>query len=158
MPVGLFGLRKVGKTSLLKELSRRARDDGDIYVYVDLLRVPGDVKDFSWIYWRLSSELHRLVSSSETLKVSKWRLGGHFESVLDIPHDFPVATAFDADLTSILESIDSSPANSKPKLVLLLDEIERLLPTSQGKEGLSGYFDFLVTCGVFLKNQARFLL
>ncbi|HBQ6834503.1 TPA: hypothetical protein L8N98_003046 [Klebsiella quasipneumoniae subsp. similipneumoniae] len=142
MPVGLFGLRKVGKTSLLKELSRRARDDGDIYVYVDLLRVPGDVKDFSWIYWRLSSELHRLVSSSETLKVSKWRLGGHFESVLDIPYDFPVATAFDADLTSILESIDSSPANSKPKLVLLLDEIERLLPTSQGKEGLSGYFDF----------------
>ncbi|WP_261459058.1 hypothetical protein [Serratia fonticola] len=142
MPVGLFGLRKVGKTSLLKELSRRARDNGDIYVYVDLLRVPGDVKDFSWIYWRLSSELHRLVSSSGTLKVSKWRLGGRFESVLDIPHDFPVATAFDADLTSILESIDSSPTDSRPKLVLLLDEIERLLPTSQGKEGLSGYFDF----------------
>ncbi len=75
IPVGLFGLRKVGKTSLLKELSRRARDNGDIYVYVDLLRVPGDVKNFSWIYWRLSLELHRLVSSSETLKVQSWRLG-----------------------------------------------------------------------------------
>ncbi|WP_400563941.1 hypothetical protein ACFELC_19225 [Pseudomonas aeruginosa] len=142
IPVGLFGLRKVGKTSLLKELSRRGRDNGDLYVYVDLLRVPGDVKDFSWIYWRLSAELHSLVSSSEVIKISNWRLGGRFESTLDIPRDFPVATAFDADLTSILKAIDDLPADAKPKLVFLLDEIERLLPNSQGKEGLSGYFDF----------------
>ncbi|HVW53973.1 MAG TPA: hypothetical protein VHC91_26795 [Trinickia sp.] len=142
IPVGLFGLRKVGKTSLLKELARRGADNGDIYVYIDLLRVPGDVRDFKWIYWRLSSELHRLTSLNASLKLWKWRLGGRFESFLDIPENFAVATAFDADLTGILKAIDHLPADSRPKLVFLLDEIERLLPNSQGKEGLSGYFDF----------------
>src|SRR3546814_1834797 len=41
-PMGIFGLRKVGKTSLLKETARRATENGDIVVYVDLLRVPAD--------------------------------------------------------------------------------------------------------------------
>ncbi len=40
---GIFGLRKVGKTSLLKEIERRASESGDIVVYIDLLRVPADV-------------------------------------------------------------------------------------------------------------------
>ena len=44
-PSGIFGLRKVGKTSLLKECERRATASGDIVVYVDLLRVPAGVND-----------------------------------------------------------------------------------------------------------------
>ncbi|HCM9245037.1 TPA: hypothetical protein N5L31_002336 [Enterobacter bugandensis] len=142
IPIGLFGLRKVGKTSLLKELARRTSDNGDVYIYIDLLRIPGDVKNFTWIYWRLSSELHQLCSNHPILKIDRWRLGGKFESFLDIPKDFPVATAFDADLTHILNTIENVKVGTKPKLVFLMDEIERLLPNAQGKEGLSGYFDF----------------
>lgn len=142
IPVGLFGLRKVGKTSLLKELARRAGDSGDVYIYLDLLRVPSDVLDFKWIYWRLSSELYKVVSQISKIAKFKWRLGGQYESFLDIPDGFPVATAFDADLTSLLENIQNITLAPKPKVVFLLDEIERVLPNSQGKEGLSGYFDF----------------
>ena len=47
-PVGIFGLRKVGKTSILKETARRAGETGDIIVYVDLLRIPADVTDTRW--------------------------------------------------------------------------------------------------------------
>jgi hypothetical protein len=142
IPVGLFGLRKVGKTSLLKELARRAGDDGDIYVYLDLLRIPSDVEDFRWIYWRIASELHRATNSISRVKKIRWRLGGLYESFLDIPQDFPVATAFDADLMSILRALHELPHGARPKVVVLLDEIERLLPNSHGKAGLKGYFDF----------------
>ncbi len=142
IPVGLFGLRKVGKTSLIKELARRAGDSGDFYVYIDLLRIPADVTDFKWIYWRLASELHQLASSTFKLAPFDWRLGGKFNSILDIPENFPVATAFDADLTSLLNTIQNTSTLPRPKVVFLLDEIERLLPNSQGKEGLAGYFDF----------------
>lgn len=142
IPVGIFGLRKVGKTSLLKELARRAGDNGDIYVYLDLLRIPGDVLNFRWIYWRVASELHRLIAPNARLKRIKWRLGGSYDSFLDVPPELPVATAFDADLTSILKALQELPSGARPKVVILLDEIERLLPNSQGKEGLEGYFDF----------------
>ncbi|WJD77324.1 cold shock domain-containing protein [Klebsiella michiganensis] len=141
-PVGLFGLRKVGKTSLLKELARRTAESGDIYIYIDLLRIPSDIKDFRWIYWRLSSELHKACSHHTLFNIERWRLGGKYESYLDIPLDFPVATAFDADLTFILKKIEHLQVDVKPKLVFLMDEIERLLPNGQGKEGLNGYFDF----------------
>lgn len=142
IPVGLFGLRKVGKTSLLKELARRAGDNGDIYVYIDLLRVPSDVKSFRWIYWKISTELFEIVSLNQKIRGINWKLGGRFESFLDIPDGFAVATAFDADLTSLLKRVQELPSANRPKIVLLLDEIERLLPNAQGKEGLAGYFDF----------------
>ena len=38
---GVFGLRKVGKTSLLKETARRFTEVGDIVVYLDLLTRSG---------------------------------------------------------------------------------------------------------------------
>ena len=56
-PSGIFGLRKVGKTSLLKECERRATASGDIVVYVDLLRVPSGVNDARWLYWRIANLL-----------------------------------------------------------------------------------------------------
>lgn len=142
IPVGLFGLRKVGKTSLLKELARRGSESGDLYVYIDLLRIPGDVTDLRWVYWRLADELFKLAAQNPRVPKFKWRFGGQYESFLDVPISLPVATAFDADLTSLLKAIESIPRDPRPKVVVLLDEIERLLPTAQGKEGLAGYFDF----------------
>src|SRR5208282_5552499 len=56
-PAGVFGLRKVGKTSLLKETERRAGETGDIIVYMDLLRVPADISDTRWLYWKLAGAL-----------------------------------------------------------------------------------------------------
>jgi len=140
-PAGIFGLRKVGKTSLLKEMARRAGESGDLIIYLDLLRVPADVGDTRWLYWRIANFLFDEVNRRRFLTV-RWRLGGQFEDFLEIPDDFPIATAFDSDLSQLLKQIANAPVNPRPKVVLLLDEIERILPTGLGKAGFEGFFDF----------------
>lgn len=141
IPTGLFGLRKVGKTSLLKETQRRSAEMGDIVLYLDLSRVPSDISDCRWIYWKLGVGLKEH-SSRLPLPNMKWRLGGEFQDFLDIPASFPIATAFDSDITRLLQSIHKSGLSPRPKVVLLLDEIERLLPTKLGKAGFEGFFEF----------------
>jgi hypothetical protein len=71
----------------------------------------------------------------------RWRLGGVYKDYLDIPSDLPVATAFDSDLTRLLQEIEKSSLKPRPKVVLLLDEVESLLPTRLGR-GFKGFFDF----------------
>lgn len=140
-PTGIFGLRKVGKTSLLKEAQRRAVEQGDAVVYIDLLRVPSDVSDCGWLYWKIADELRRAVTHLP-LPALKWRVGGAFADFLDIPSTFPIATAFDSDLSKLLNVIRTTPIRPRPRVVVLLDEIERLLPTLLGKPGFAGFFDF----------------
>ena len=141
-PVGVFGLRKVGKTSLLKETARRASDNGDVVVYVDLLKIPADVVDATWLYWRIANLLRQQVSRLRFIEM-KWRLGGIYEDFLDVPSTLPVVTGFDSDLSQLLKHLEDTRATPKPKVILLLDEIERLLPSRLGKPGFSGFFDFL---------------
>lgn len=141
LPSGIFGLRKVGKTSLLKEAQRRAAEVGDLVVYMDLLTVPGDVSDVRWLYWKLGDGL-RQEAAKHPLKNFLWRLGGEFTDFLEIPTTFPVATAFDSDLTRLLKLLPTLGISPKPKVVILLDEVERLLPTTLGKAGFTGFFDF----------------
>ncbi len=115
---------------------------GDLVAYVDLLRLPADVGDARWLYWRIANLLHAEVGNRAQLKFD-WRLGGRYEDYLDLPPELPVATAFDSDLSGLLRRIVTSKLNPKPKVVLLLDEIERLLPTGLGKEGgIRGFFEF----------------
>lgn len=139
---GIFGLRKVGKTSLLKEIDRRSSEGGDIVIYMDLLRVPADVTDTRWIYWKLGAELFERIQRSNVRGVN-WRIGGRYSDFFDIPAEFPVATAFDSDVTQVLGALRKSGLDPRPRLVLMLDEIERLLPGSLGKEGFVGFFDFM---------------
>jgi hypothetical protein len=139
---GIFGLRKVGKTSLLKEIQRRSSDTGDIVIYSDLLSVPADVTDARWLYWRLGTELN-LSARAAQIRGIAWKLGGVYPDFLDVPKDFPVATAFDSDLTQVLAALRRMSVSPRPKLVLMLDEIERLLPSPLGKEGFSGFLDFI---------------
>ncbi|MEO8662183.1 MAG: cold shock domain-containing protein [Bryobacteraceae bacterium] len=141
VPSGIFGLRKVGKTSLLKEAQRRSMEQGDLVIYLDLSRLPSDVSDCRWIYWKLAGGLReqaaRLLGGA-----FRWRLGGEFDDFLDIPSSFPVATAFDSDLTRLLQALRKSPVSARPRVVFLIDEIERILPSSLGKAGFEGFFEF----------------
>lgn len=143
---GVFGLRKVGKTSLLQESQRRSVEIGDIVIYIDLLRLPSDVSDCKWLYWKIADTLHQDIragfTKQSTIESFKWRLGGRFEDYLDIPSSFPVSTAFDSDLTRLLGVLRKLPVTPRPKVVILLDEVERLLPTVLGKSDFTGFFDF----------------
>ncbi|WDM62740.1 ATP-binding protein [Stenotrophomonas forensis] len=139
---GVFGLRKVGKTSILKEVERRGTEAGDIVIYVDLLRVPADIKNARWIYWKLGVELHTAATRAG-LKDIRWRIGPQYRDFLDVPSDFPIATAFDSDLTQALRATAHNENAPTPKIVIMLDEVERLLPNTLGKEGFEGFFDLL---------------
>lgn len=141
-PSGIFGLRKVGKTSLLKECQRRATASGDIVVYVDLLRVPTGVNDARWLYWRIANLLHEQAANRGQTTM-RWRLGGQYLAYLDLPDSFPVAAAFDADLSGLIRSAAGVEWGVRPRVVILLDEIERILPTKRGNGEFTGFFDFL---------------
>jgi hypothetical protein len=140
--VGIFGLRKVGKTSLLHELRSRSSASGDVVLYLDLLAVPEGVADTSYLYWELANQLKQNSSHLERSSSLNWRLAGKWENVLDIPPDFKISIAFDSDLKAVLKLIGSTPISPHPKIVLMLDEVERLLPSGLGKPGFQGFFDF----------------
>ena len=159
---GVYGLRKVGKTSLLQESRRRSTEIGHIVVYIDLLRLPSDVTDCRWLYWRIANALRE---ESVTLSVQypairdlRWRLAGVFPDFLSIPRDFPVATSFDADLSRFIDAIRTLPITPRPKVVLLLDEIERLLPNALGKSDFSGFFDFFSYMRGLNQERPEFVL
>ena len=114
--VGIFGLRKVGKTSLLHELRSRSSASGDIVLYLDLLAVPEGVTDTDYLYWELANQLKQ---NSKHLNMSErlnWRLAGKFENILDIPPDFKTSIAFDSDLKAVLKLISSTPISPHPKV------------------------------------------
>ena len=140
-PSGIFGLRKVGKTSLLKECARRSSAIGDIVIYIDLLKVPSDINDTRWLYWRMANLLFEEVNKIRSTSMH-WRLGGKYLDILDVPPDFLIATAFNADMEMLIQSIQQEKFQPQPKIVILLDEIERILPTVLGKGGFEGFFDF----------------
>jgi hypothetical protein len=108
---------------------------------MDLLRVPADISDTRWLYWKLATDLRDRAQRAR-IGGLRWRLGGQFRDFFDIPKDFPVATAFDSDLTHLLNAVKASAISPRPKVVLLLDEIERIVPNKLGKEGFHGFFDF----------------
>ena len=152
-PAGIFGLRKVGKTSLLKECERRATASGDIVVYVDLLRAPTGA-DARWLYWRIAHLLHEQTAGRAELSM-KWRLGGRYPDYLDMPGDFPVALAFDSDLSALVRATDGTDLAVPPRIAFLLDEIEKILPTKRGEGGFAGFFEFLGYLRGFAQETQR---
>jgi tetratricopeptide (TPR) repeat protein len=139
-PVGLFGLRKVGKTSLLKKLKEKRPQD--LVIYIDLQAVPEGIRDTSFLYWEMAnqirSELRR--KNIDLAKQLKFRLAGRYTSYASIAKTRVVSADFDADLRALREILSQSGEDSI-KVVLLLDELERMVPTA-GNPGFSGYSDF----------------
>jgi len=141
-PLGVFGLRKVGKTSLLLESQRQSSERGDIVVYVDLLRTPMDAGGCRWLYWRICEDL-RAACERQGFRSLEWELAGKFKTYLRVPPSFPVATAFDADIIGLIAHVRNASVQPRPKIVLMLDEVEFILPHASGRPGLTGYIDFL---------------
>jgi len=103
---------------------------------------PGDVADTRWLYWRLGTELSARLRSTQIRGINL-RIGGVYSDYLDVTAEFPLATAFDSDLSQVLGALRRVSVSPRPKVVLMLDEIERLLPNRLGKEGFVGFLDFI---------------
>ena len=139
--VGIFGLRKVGKTSFLWRV--RDRSVTDLVAYVDLLAVPAAVKTCNYIYWLIGNELEadfKQKYPSSHRKID-FMLFGKYPEFLPLI-DKPISLFFDSDLNKLRNSLITMDVNLSPKIVILIDEIERLLPIGELSNGFEGFFDF----------------
>jgi tetratricopeptide (TPR) repeat protein len=129
---GIFGLRKVGKTSLVFQL--RENLPKNLIGYVDLQSISSRRCDE--IYFRLSAALRReLRIKFPDLPPISSRL-----TEFDASKSYPsLASDFHAELLAIKEALDSQ--GMQPRVLLLLDEIELLVPNNQSR-GIAGFEDF----------------
>lgn len=135
--IGIYGLRKIGKTSLIQHLrDERLRDDA--VTYVDLLLLSGE-KDCNRLYHALERSLYERLSKrnqklANLLRLGKIKLFSEL-SCNDIP------SVFRQDLESLLDALADGKGSGINRLVIFLDELEVMLPMD-GRPGFDGYVEF----------------
>lgn len=153
--VGVFGLRKVGKTSLLQQL-RELRPQ-DISVYLDVQGVPSDSQDCAYLYWAIARKLRQECEAKKDVLDS---------SLADISFQLGSQNApqfqkrtprlFDHDIHAVLNLLERQGLSAR--LVLILDEVDRLLPAPEFSPGFRGYPDFFAYLrGTSQNSRGRFV-
>ncbi len=139
--VGIFGLRKVGKTSFLWRV--RDKSDSDLVAYVDLLAVPSAAKSCNYVFWLLGNELAKDFRRKYPNLAKKvgFRMFGVYENFGPLL-DTPISLLFDNDLNRLRKALLHAKLDSPPKIVILIDEVERLLAAGSVSKGFEGYLDF----------------
>jgi excisionase family DNA binding protein len=152
--VGVFGLRKVGKTSLLKQL-RELRPQ-DIVVYFDLQGTPPDTQDCAYLYWAIARALREEVGQK---KIDLPQLDGIvFQLGNQNAPQFQKRTPrlFDHDVHAVLSRLEQQGLATKT--ILIIDEVDRLLPAPGFNEGFRGYPDFFAYLrGTSQNSNGRFV-
>ncbi|MFX1759542.1 RNA-binding domain-containing protein [Rhodococcus sp. As11] len=117
---GLFGTRKTGKTSILKELVATSKANSDetlreVYVYIDL-------EDLSSV--RTGDPIAELIEDvSEKIRIELKEAGARTKEISEVSFDTTIRE-FRTALAATLQHRD----NSDISLVIILDEIEHLCP------------------------------
>ena len=139
--VGIFGLRKIGKTSLVYQL-REERLRHDAVAYVDLqASLALSTKSCDALYWEVERALYSRLGPTSQHIANFLRLGmvEQFSSLPDGGSSAPMI--FNEDLRALLDAVVAGRAGSIRRVVVLLDELEQILPVA-GQEGVTGYLDF----------------
>ena len=129
---GIFGLRKIGKTSLVYRLRELSRDH--LVAYVDLQGVSS--RGVAEVYVRLVESLVRDMRVKHP-DISVPSLHSPDEHTSDAQ---AAAGHFHSDVLAIRQAFERS-ARPLPHVLLLLDEIELMVPT-RGTPGFEGHQDF----------------
>jgi tetratricopeptide (TPR) repeat protein len=143
---GIFGLRKVGKTSLVYRLRELSRDH--LVSYVDLQGIAS--RRTSEVYLRLIESLARNMRVKyPEVPLPPLRLNDTTVAEAD------VAERFHADVLALRRALEGG-VGSPPNVLLLLDEIELMVPqaNSPGFEGHQDFFRHIR--GLF--QQERFIV
>jgi len=139
--IGIFGLRKIGKTSLIYQLrDEKLREEA--VCYVDLQSgIAQEVNSFAPIYWELERDLYkRLVFRYPELH-QVLRLG-QVERFSDIPNKGKeCGLIFDEDIRLFLDGVVEKKYPQVNKLIIILDELEKVLPVGN-QPGVDGYIEF----------------
>jgi hypothetical protein len=146
---GIFGLRKIGKTSLVYRLRELSQDH--LVAYVDLQGITS--RGVSEVYRRLIESLVRdLRVKCPSVAMALPTLRSNDEDATDVA---AIAADFHEDLLNIRKTFEQE-GWPLPRILLLLDEIELMIPArvsrgssepggsseSTGSSGFDGHQDF----------------
>jgi serine/threonine-protein kinase len=117
--VGVFGLRKMGKTSLLYRLVDTLRRDAKVaHAHIDLQRVVAVNPSPEYLLWTIAE---KLLDENQFLQDKvDYRLFGEYSLFSDIQEKENVFESFSHDINRLIKSQD------RIKFVFMLDEIELL--------------------------------
>ncbi|MCG8918973.1 protein kinase [Actinokineospora sp. PR83] len=122
--VGLFGLRKIGKTSLLYRLRSVLQSSSNYVVNLDLERVDAVNPSLGYLLWSLGESMCDSYPA-HMRKLKNLELFGKYRLFSQVPAEFNMVELFDHDLRQVLTS------NSR-KVIFMLDEVELLSPEAPG--------------------------
>lgn len=139
--LGIYGLRKMGKTSLIYQL-RDEKLSGEAVAYADLqASLALAVRDCAPLYWELERDLYVRLRERNPGAAELLRLG-KVERFSDLPERGAQAgLLFAEDLRTFLDGLSAGRFSGIKRLVIVLDELERILPVA-GQPGINGYIEF----------------
>ena len=139
--LGIYGLRKIGKTSLIHQL-RDEKLRGDAVAYVDLQASAAlTTRNCNPLYWELERDLYRRLRGGAQKIADLLRLG-RAERFSDLPENGGQASLlFAEDVRAFLDVLGTGKVSGIKRLVIVLDELERILPMA-GQAGINGYTEF----------------
>ncbi|HEV8241029.1 MAG TPA: protein kinase [Thermoanaerobaculia bacterium] len=141
--VGLFGLRRMGKTSLLYRILDNLKGDVRILpVHLDLQLIDAISPTASYFLWTLGEQL--VDANSRVQRLPFLRLFGKYAVFSDIPAPLDVLELFSHDLRLIFKE-------TARRVVLLIDEIELMSPEAPG----SHWQDTFVRVWRLLRGMAQ---
>jgi tetratricopeptide (TPR) repeat protein len=138
--IGVYGLRKMGKTSLVKHL-QKVNLHGEAVAYIDLQQSDGVItRDCAPLYWQIENEL-RACLEKNNIATTLFRLA-QYERYSDVPYTRDqIRLFFNEDLHTFLDTVSEGNVKGVSQLVIILDELEEMLPLNE-RQGFDGYQDF----------------
>ncbi|MEM8484033.1 MAG: protein kinase [Bacteroidota bacterium] len=124
--IGLFGLRKMGKTSLIYRIIDTLKSNSAIfYAHVDVQLIDSVNSTGAYLLWSIGE--HLIDSNKKLRKKSYLRLFGKHEFFSEILNPESVYELFLHDIRQIISSTNSN-------IIILFDEIELMSPESPGSQ------------------------
>lgn len=129
--VGLFGLRKVGKTSILRQLQEIKTTHTIAYVNLQA----ASIRDCRYPCWETIREVyHRRPASGVSLLLANPK----YRSMANLPDFDATLSMFDQDIDMLISGMEETS-----KLVIMIDEIDEIMPKPGLREGFAHYFQFI---------------
>jgi len=148
--VGVFGLRKIGKTSLIEEIARRR--NRDIIARCDMLTqasIPSCVFLLVEIARLFDEQLRTKFEPTYKSVIRKLKLLPKTTTIGDKIEIADISLKFDHDMAIIFSAFKAAH-RQVPRFLLILDEVERLLPM-YNQPGIVGFDTFLS----YLRGQSQ---
>lgn len=141
--LGIYGLRKMGKTSLIHQLSNE-RLRSEAVAVVDLQGSTSLMtKSLEPLYWEIERDLYKRLADKFPDKIGKILRLGQVSQFTDLAPEQQqqAGILFNENIRRFLDAILNGQFTGVKRLIIILDELERILPVG-GQPGVNGYLEF----------------